>query len=156
MMEDLRSPKVKARAERDYRRWSVGLRTAEKRRKALAAKVWAKGAPWQPIESCPFKDFEYKPILVTDGKSVALAKPHKRFGTPMRWEKPPTLAMTDHGMSYVGGKLAKIKAPKWWFQWELTDEFGTMNYAGGEETGKNEVGFIATHWMPFPTPFRKK
>ena len=151
MMEDLRSPKEKARAAREYKAWGASLSHNKKRRSALRNRIWAGGAPWQPIEACPFTEWEYEQIFVTDGKVVALANVTRRFGRPMRCVKKPTMAMTDAGMAWIGGKWEEYDAPDWWFEWELEDVNGHENYAGGEPTGRDEVPFIATHWMPWPT-----
>jgi hypothetical protein len=62
------------------------------------------------------------------------------------------MAMTDHGIQWVGGEIAEIEAPDWWFAWELTDHLGSENYAGGEPIGKDEVRFVATHWRAAKPP----
>ena len=147
MVVDMRTPKAKAKSKADYEKWSKELHLGEKRRTTLAKKIWGR-LPWQPIVKCPFEDYEHKRIFVTDGKIRCLAIVKKRFGTPMRCIKEPVMAFTDDGPRFVGGKYAKIKAPAWWFKWEFEDEDGLMNYAGGHEVGKEEVGFIATHWLP--------
>jgi hypothetical protein len=54
-------------------------------------------------------------------------------------------------MHLVGGEEdPREDLPKWWWKWELTDEFGYMTYAGGEETGKEEIGFVPTLWTFLP------
>jgi hypothetical protein len=148
-MLDLRTEKAKKESKVSYDKWSKELRESEKRRINLAKKIWGK-LPWQPITNCPFEDYKYKKIFVTDGKTVSLGKVNQRFGTPIRCIKEPVMAMTDNGMQLVGGKYAKIKAPEWWFKWEIENVEGMETYAGGHETGKEEVAFIATHWLPLP------
>lgn len=148
MYLDLRSPAAKAKWEREQK---ARRAKEEKLSKQLSAQL-AESTDWTPIEGCPFKalNSEYGIdgiIWVSNGKDVALATVRKRFGRPMRVVKQPEMAITDNGMGWVGGEYAEIEAPGWWFEWELTDQFGNETYAGGEPTGKKEVGFVATHWM---------
>jgi hypothetical protein len=92
-------------------------------------------------------------IWVTDGKEIALATVMWRFGRPVRVVKRPEMAMTDHGIAYVGGEYAEIEAPEWWFKWELKDQFETTMRYG--DTVHCEVEFIPTHCMPAKPPLPK-
>jgi len=156
MFEDLRSPAAKAKQAKRYAEFQKEMAASKKTRQDAIAQFYSAGFAWADIESCPFMAYENAGyqlsgcIFVTDMKSIALATVHKRFGTPIRMTKEPVMAMTDQGVQWIGGEYEAVDAPKWWFEWELTDVFGCMNYAGGEETGKDEVGFIATHWAPMP------
>ena len=152
-MKDIRSPAAIRRAEQKMVKEAKGRTLLEQRRMDRAHTFWGK-LRWQKIASCPFKEYEYEQIFVTDGKRVCIAKVSKRFGTPMRVVEEPEMVLTDKGMAWQGGKYEEIKAPKWWFQWELEDVNGSMTYAGGHETGREEVPFIATHWMPMPPGFK--
>jgi hypothetical protein len=122
-------------------------------------KCWGKQCiPWQPIETCPFEAYDEMYglegcILVKAGKKCARVSVTRRFGTPLVWtgKTPPETVMRDGRMVIEGdGKYVKPKRPAWWFQWELTDEDGIMTYAGGAETGKEEIDFLPTHWLPLP------
>ena len=68
----------------------------------------------------------------------------------MRVVEKGEMVRVDHGFVIEGAEYAEFDHPDWWFEWELTDEFGIMTYAGGEETGKEEIDFVPTHWMPMP------
>lgn len=154
MFKDLRSPSVKAASLARLEQMGKELRTKKKERIALAQQTWGK-LPWKRITECPFENYEHENIFVTDGKTVCLASPKKRFGTPMRVIEEPTMTMTDSGFGWTGGKYAKIKAPKWWFKWELTNELEDEEYAGGDPIGKPEIPFIATHWLPMLPNFEQ-
>lgn len=118
----------------------------------------ARGRPWLPMRKCPFAalDDEYGldgTILVSDGKSRAIVTVSERFGTPIFWKEPPQQVIRDGIFYLIGGeKDPRPDLPEWWWEWELTDEHGTMTYAGGEETGKEEVDFVPTIWTFLPEP----
>lgn len=121
---------------------------------------WAGGVPWQPIESCPFAaladTYGYEGVvLFTDGENIARASVRERFGRPLIWsgEGHPEYVMRDGMMVLDGdGEFVEPDRPEWWFEWELTDEDGFMTYAGGEETGKEEIDFVPTRWLLLPLP----
>lgn len=131
-----------------------------------AEKVWQKvradwalaGCTWMPMENCPFGALDNRygfagAILVTDGTARALVTVKRRFGTPMFWKKQPEMIYRDGMMCLEGGEVdPRDDLPKWWWKWNLTDEFGSMTYAGGEETGKEEVDFVPTIWTFLPDP----
>lgn len=148
MFEDLRSPEYKAdmekRLEADRRkRQRAGAKIAKLRREITG---------WQPIETCPFAAYDSyygddRAVLFTDGESVAVSFIHKRFGRPIKCVKEPTMAMTDHGMMYVGGEYEEYDRPKWWFDYELDDAL-----ENDSDFGRPEIGFLPTHWLPMPAP----
>lgn len=156
-MKDLRSAETKAKTE-----WELAQRAADLRRKAAAlsalrARVWRDGAPWQDIADCPFEALAAQHgyascVLVTDGDAVAIASVRGRFGRPVRVIQDAEMAITDHGVRWVGGQFEEIDAPDWWFRWELVDVNGDMGYAGGEPAGRDEVEFLPTKWLPPPPP----
>ena len=136
------------------------------REKIAADKLWENtkaawhkaGSTWMPMEFCPFEALDKRYdldgcVLVSDGKITSLANIKKRFGTPLFWKKAPELVMRDGMMCWIGGEEDKRPdLPPWWWKWELTDEFGSMTYAGGEETGKEAIDFLPTHWTFLPEP----
>ena len=149
------SPEYKAEMEKRHKEYE----REERRLKCQLAKALALisgDIPWQPIEKCPFAALaeEYGfdgTILVTDGKGIALATIQGRFGRPQYWtgDEPPEQVWRDGYMSFEGnGEWKEPDNPEWWFKWEFTDKDGDMTYAGGEETGKEEIPFVATHWFP--------
>lgn len=157
-MWDIRyeEPTAEERAEMDARRAERERESkAATRARAAAVKRSWPGGLWQEMAACPFKAFDDAydvsgALWVTDGKSRALVTVKRRFGTPIRWKVPPTMVYSSKGLRLEGGVEEKIDAPDWWFEWELTDEFGHMTYAGGEETGKEEIDFLPTHFLPPP------
>ncbi len=149
------SPEYEAEMEKHAQQRERETQRHERQLKKAFARCQAE-IPWQPIEECPFAalDHEYGfdgSILVTDGNEIALATVRSRFGEPMYWtgEKPPEAVWRDGQLVYEGeGSWEKPDRPKWWFKWEFTDENGSMTYASGHETGKEEVPFVTTHWFP--------
>jgi len=148
--EDLRSPEVKAQQEAESAK-------RERKRKRLAAKMKATNylfaGKWHLIETMPFEAYaesygDGSTVLVSDGESVCVASVGKRIGRPVKMVKQPVHTMTDEGFMMVGGEFEEYDAPAWWFKWEFTDELSRNH----DLYGKSEVGFIATHWQPFPAP----
>ena len=160
MFKDLRSPEAKRQAEIE---WEERRRENDRLEQELAdliKSIWP-DAPWQPIDTCPFEMLSKTygmegTIFLSDGQEIAMATVSRRFGRPLRVVKPPEYVMTDDGPAWIGGEYEEIDAPDWWFEWELTDVNGNMNYAGGEEIGKDEVEFIPTMWLPLPLTLNSK
>jgi hypothetical protein len=149
MMQDLRSPEAKARAEREY----AERRAKERKLEEVVAEDRAKGGSWRPIESMPFKAYAEgysrdATVLVTDGKEVAVATVSDRVGRPVKQIEPPTYTLTDDGPILMGGKYEEYDRPQWWFDWEFTDELSSDS----EMWGKDEIDFVPTHYMPLPLP----
>lgn len=147
--EDRRTPEERAKQEKQFAQWRADRERCEAQLAEARANTWT-DPPWRPIEDCPFELLRDSyglqgSIFVTDGQSVALATVTERFGTPVH-VTTQRFVLTDRGYE-LECETEEIDAPDWWFKWELTDEFGDMTYAGGEETGKEEVGFIPTHWF---------
>jgi hypothetical protein len=112
---------------------------------------------WFPIKTCPFAAYEAAygvegTILVADDEKIALVDVRQRFGRPMRWVKPPEMVLTDDGPAWMGGEIAEIEAPDWWFKWELIDLHGHDN----ESYGKPEIDFIPSRWSPLPSAMGTK
>ena len=149
----------RAKIEKDADKRAKERAKLEATAKAARDKCWAGGVPWQPIEGCPFEAYRNEfgvegRILVTDGESVSCASIRKRFGRPRFWEGKgePEEVWRDGNLYIEGdGEFKEPDWPEWMFEWEFTDDDGLMNYAGGHETGKDEVGFVPTHWLPMPT-----
>lgn len=114
------------------------------------------GRQWMLMSECPFFALNDRygiegAILVSDETKIALASVRKRFGRPVFYKKHPEQILRDGVLCLIGGEEdPRHDLPEWWWKWELIDEFGDMTYAGGEETGKEEVGFIATIWTFLP------
>lgn len=144
--------KMKRREAADTRSRRAGAR------KIIEAWVSAWGTldvPWLSIETCPFAAYEDLyglggTIFVKAGDEVAMVTIHRRYGRPLKVISPGEIVLTDHGVSIEGAEYAEFDHPDWWFAWEMTDVHGGMTYAGGEETGREEVRFVPTHWLPFP------
>ena len=158
--KDLRSPEAKAADEARRLAENKKLdRLASKLTRARNA-MWCDHNLWSPIEGCPFDALAQTyggyggRIIVTDGTNTAIATVSKRFGRPLCVINQPQMAITDDGVAYVGGEYAEIEAPKWWFKWQLTDDDGGENYAGGEPIGRDDVDFIPTHFMLLPPASR--
>lgn len=125
---------AKYRAERE-------AKEAEGERQYKAAlKAWHKAeSHWLPMDACPFAALDDRygfdgTILVSDGKQRALVTVKKRFGRPVFYKKQPELVKRDGMLTLVGGEEdPRNDLPAWWWKWELTDEHGSMTYAGGEE-----------------------
>lgn len=148
-MLDLRTDERRAEVEARLEAEQQKRREAE----ATVAHVRATVKDWQPIETMPFAAFaehygEEATVLVSDGVSVAVASVNERLGRPVKCVKRGEMALTDHGIAYVGSEYEEFDHPQWWFDWEFTDELSTDH----EMWGKSEVGFVATHWMPLPEP----
>lgn len=150
------SPEYEAKME-EYRQERERL-SAEKAW-SDARKEWLEaGSTWMPMECCPFSALSEQygvdgTILVSDGLARALVTVSKRFGRPMFFKTQPEQIFRDGMMHLVGGEVdPREDLPSWWWEWELTDEHGLMTYAGGEETGKEEVDFVPTAWTFLPDP----
>lgn len=146
------SPGYEAKMKRKQAEWE---REAKKRKATIekARADWrSSGGKWLPMDDCPFAALEEEygldgTILVANGKERALATVGKRFGRPIFWITPPEYVIRDGMPCLVGGEEdPRPDLPKWYWEWELTDINGMMTYAGGEETGREEVGFLPTHW----------
>ncbi len=152
------SPEYDAQIEQ-WRKDGAQKRKQNDRLLKNAKKLWGESKTgWLPMDSCPFGalDDEYGfagAILVTDGAKRALATVNKRFGTPVFYKTEPEYVMRDGMMCGIGGEEdPRDDLPKWWWTWEIVDEFGSMTYAGGEETGKDEVDFVPTLWSFLQAP----
>ena len=102
----------------------------------------ALGGAWSSMDTCPFLAL-YElviTIIVSDGKRVAIAEVSRRLGRPIFYKIEP------------GEEDPRDDLPAWWWEWELTDIQGPMQYASGEEIGRAEVPLIATHWRFVPSP----
>lgn len=152
------SPKYEMEMTARLRKMEEERKAAEVEYEAEKAAWRANGSGWMPMGQCPFAALDNRygfdgAVLVTDGKDTALATVKKRFGRPIFYKVQPEMVWRDGTPTLVGGEEdPRTDLPKWWWQWELTDEFGSMNYAGGEETGKDEVAFVPTHWTFLPEP----
>ena len=142
-------------AERERKREREEARL--ERQLAKAKQKWRDaGCPWLPMGECPFKalDNEYGldgSILVTDGEERALVTVSKRFGRPVFFKEEPETVWRDGALVMRGGEIdPRDDLPKWWWEWELTDEFGLTNYIGGEPSGKDAVRFLPTLWTFLP------
>lgn len=154
------SPEYEAEMEQTRKKW-VRDASRAKANYAAAKKGWEQaGKTWMKIDTCPFAALDQHyglegTILVSDGKGIALVTVKRRFGTPVFYKKQPEMIYRDGCPCLVGGEEdPRDDLPKWWWKWELTDVFGNMTYASGHETGKEEVGFVATHWTFLPDPPR--
>jgi len=152
------SPEFEATMEA-YRKKRERESARGKRQYDKARKAWeAAGRGWLPMKSMPFKAFDDMcgfdgAVLVSDGTARALATVKARFGRPMFWKTQPEMVYRDGMMHWVGGvEDPRDDLPAWWWEWELTDQFGSMTYAGGEETGKEEIDFVPTIWTFLPDP----
>ena len=125
---------------------------------ALAA--WrAADRGWLPMAACPFigldrlYGFDGAILVADDDGKRALVTIRKRFGRPVFFKTQPEMVFRDGMMCFEGGEIdPRPDLPAWWWEWELTDEFGEMTYAGGEPTGKESVDFVPTRWTFLPSP----
>lgn len=150
MWEDLRSPEYKAKMEREWKVREKARKKAEDKASEVAAAIWTSPAPWRPIEDCPLatlcNTYKADTILVCDTTNVAVVRVRKRFGTPIEWVEEPRMAITDHGMAYIGGKSRTPDWPKWRLKYEFEDVLSHES----EMYGKDNIDFVPTHWLPLP------